>query len=106
MNGLELILKDVEDKYVRENFSRILDYDKKDSIRRPLWKFFEITFLSGGTNVKHEHNLGYSPSDIIVTATSNGEIVVFNYDLFDKTHFDLSPSGACTVRFFAGRYEE
>lgn len=103
---IELILKDINDQYVRENFTRLIDYFKKDSIRIPAWKFFEITFVEGGTNVRYPHRLGYLPKDIIMTACSDSENVVFNYDLFSDTHFDLSPSGACTVRFFAGTYRE
>jgi hypothetical protein len=106
VNQIELILKDIDDQYVRENFTRLNEYIRKDSIRKPLWKFFEITFADGGTDIEYAHNLGYKPLDIIVTHCSSNENVVFNFDSFTSTHFVLSPSGACTVRFFAGRYEE
>ena len=106
ISPLELILKDIEDEYVRENFFRLSEYVKRDSIRKPLWKFFEITFEAGGTDIEYPHNLGYIPKDVLVTSCSNNENVVFNYDEFTRTHLVMSPSGACTVRFFAGRYEE
>lgn len=106
MSGIELILKDIEDEYVRENFFRIAEYSKKDNIRKPLWTFFEITFSDGGTNIRYPHRLGFLPKDIIVTRVTNGENVVFEFDSFTTTHFVLSPSGACTVRFFAGTYKE
>ena len=106
MNGIELILKDIEDQYIRENFTRLLDYFRKDTIRIPGWKFFEITFAEGGSGVQFLHRLGFLPKDILVTSTSDLENVVFRFDEFTKDYFVMDVSGACTVRFFAGTYRE
>jgi hypothetical protein len=103
---IELILKDIDNEYVRENFSRILEYFKKDALRIAGFKFFEITFSEGKTDYKYPHRLGYIPKDIIVTNTSDNEAVVFKYDDFTREHFYMDVSGACTVRFFAGTYRE
>lgn len=106
INAIELILKDIEDPYVRENFTRLLDYFRKDALRIAGFKFFEITFPEGGTGIQYAHRLGYLPKDILVTATSDLENVVFKFDDFTKEFFVMDVSGACTVRFFAGTYRE
>jgi hypothetical protein len=101
---LDLILKDIDDEYVRENFSRIARAMKGEALGKAGWKFFSISLSAGLT--RYQHNLGYVPKDIIVTAVSGGETVIFNYDDFDNTHIEMEASGACTVRFFAGTYGE
>lgn len=101
---IEFILKDIKDEYIRENFTRLSAWMRSFNLINPNWKFFEITFTGGLTNHRYPHRLGYMPKDIIVTSVSNGGSVVFNYDLFNKDYLDLSVSGACTVRFFAGTY--
>lgn len=106
MKLIELILKDITDQLVRENFSRLIAYFKGDNLRKADFKFFEITFQVGGTGVKYAHRLGYIPKDIIVTSVSDSEAVVFNYESFDRTNFDMDITAACTVRFFAGTYRE
>lgn len=103
---IELILKDISDQYVRENFKRITEFFKSDSIRKAGWKFFEVTFAAGISNYRHRHGLGYRPKDFIATGVTEGEAVVFNVDLCDKDYIDMTVSGACTVRFFAGAYGE
>ena len=103
---IELILKDIKDEYVRENFTRLLEYFKKDALRIAGFKFFELTFTEGKTAFQYTHRLGYIPKDIIVTNTSDNENVVFNYDDFTREFFYMDVSGACTVRFFAGTYRE
>lgn len=101
---IELILKDVEDEYVRENFSRIASALQNEVLGRAGWKFFSISLPAGLTRFKH--NLGYTPKDIILTSVTNSESVIFKYDEFDQTHLELDASGACVVRFFAGTYGE
>ena len=106
MSKIELILKDISDEYVRENFSRLIAFLGADNVRRTDFKFYEITFQAAASGVKYAHRLGYVPKDIIVTNITNQENVLFNTDQFDRTNFDMDVTGACTVRFFAGRYEE
>lgn len=103
---IELILKDIDDQYVRENFDRISKEFKGDSIRKAGWKFFEVDFTAGATNFRLKHNLGYRPKDFIATGVTASEAVIFNVDLCDKNYIDMTVSGACTVRFFAGAYGE
>lgn len=101
---LELILKDIDDEYVRENFSRVAHFLQDEALGKVGWKFFSVSLPAGLTRFKH--SLGYVPKDIIVTAISKDAAVIFHYDDFDKTHLQLEASSACVVRFFAGTYEE
>lgn len=103
---IELILKDIQDQYIRENFSRITAFFKSDALRKAQWKFFEVTFADAVTNFRHRHGLGYRPKDFIPTGVSNSEAVIFNVDDCDKDYIDMTVSGPCTVRFFAGAYGE
>lgn len=103
---IELIFKDIEDKYIRENFKRITEFFRGDTIRKAQWKFFEIAFFDGATNYRFKHNLGFRPKDFLITGITNSEAVTFNVDLCDKEYFDITVSGACVVRFFAGTYGE
>lgn len=103
---LELLLKEIGDNYTRENFYRILKYLRSDTLAKAQFKFFEITFSSTATNFRHRHALGFVPKDVIVTNVSDQESVIFNYDLFTNQYLDITTSGPCTVRFFAGTYRE
>lgn len=103
---IELILKDITDPYIRENFKRIIDFFRGDSVRKAQWKFFEIAFTSGQTNYRYRHGLGFRPKDFLITGVTDSEAVTFNVDLCDKDYMDMNVSGACTVRFFAGTYRE
>ncbi len=106
MNKVDLILKDIADTYIRENFNRLVKYFMADNVRKADFKFFEIAFPAAASGVKYAHRLGYIPKDIIVTGITNQENVLFNYDDFDATNFNMDVTGACTVRFYAGSYRE
>ncbi len=103
---IEFILKDIADVYIRENFKRLGVWVKSLKLLKANWVFYEITFDVAVTNQRYPHRLGYLPKDIILTNVSDSASVIFNYDLFDKEFFDLTTSGACTVRFFAGTFAE
>lgn len=103
---IKFFLKDIEDDYVRENFRQLAEYLQNDVLRRGEWKFFELTFAAGVTNYRHRHGLGFKPKDVILTAVSNSEAAIFNYDEFSSEFLDITTSGACSIRFFAGSYRE
>jgi hypothetical protein len=103
---LDIILKDIQDVYIRENFLRLRKYLIDKVLLRGDWQFFEITVSSGVTGFKFKHNLGFQPYDIIQTAVSNSATVTWNYDNFDSEFVDLDTSGACTIRCYIGSYRE
>ncbi len=104
--SLDLILKDIDDKYVRENFFRIKKSIDKQSILRGEWVFFEIEFDQAVDDFDFPHNLSFLPKDILLTSITNQASVIFNYDAFTKTNLNLTVNDPCVIRFFAGSYME
>ena len=70
------------------------------------WKFFEIEFGRAATAYEFRHGLGFQPKDIIQTSLIGSGTITWNYADFDSTNLNITTSGACTVRFFVGRYEK
>jgi len=107
----EFIYKDIKDVYIRENFKRLARFLQTWPLFRGEWAFFEETFDSAVTDLDIAHGLGFKPQDIILTGVSGAGItgfgiITFNFDSFDETNINVSTTGACTVRFFAGAYKE
>lgn len=96
----------IEDEYVRENFERLSNFLLNDGLLRGEWKFFTITFTAAVTNLKYPHHLGFLPKDILQTSKTGAGSITFNYDLFTATNLDITTTGACVVRFFAGSYKD
>ena len=106
MSELELILREIQDKWTRENFSRILRYLQDQVILDGEWTLFEIRFDSPVTNFKFRHGLNFVPYDVIVLQVIGDRNVEFNNDLFTINHLDITAQGPCYIRFLAGRYPE
>jgi hypothetical protein len=105
-NFPDFIFKDIQDNWVRENFFRLDKFIKKFTLFKGNWVFFEYDFQQALTNQKMAHSLGFKPTDIIQTSVIGPGVLTFNYELFDKTNFDITTTGPCRVRFFAGAYRE
>lgn len=101
--SLDLILKDISDPILRENFFRIQRYIATQSIVTPDWKFFEVT-LPQGDLVPITHGMRYVPKDIIVTSVLGDQTFYWLYAKFDRTNLYISTAGKCTLRFFAGTF--
>ena len=99
---IKLILKDIFDPYILENFVRLQSFIFGEVILMAGFKFFEVSFDTSVTNFKFKHNLGFLPKDIIVTSVTNGATIVFNYELITKDFLDITTSGATTIRFLVG----
>jgi hypothetical protein len=99
-----LLVKEMQDSYVRENFMRL-----QDIIRRlPLdgFRHLEITFDAAQTNKKVAHGLGAKPKDVIQTSLTGTGSVTWNYSSFDDTYLDVTSTGACVVRAYVGTHTE
>jgi hypothetical protein len=99
-----LFLSEIKDEYSQENFKRIREFFREQSILRGEWEHMEISIPSMVTNFKYPHKLGFLPKDILQTSLI-GESIIWNYDRFDSTYLDITTGGACTVRAFVGRYD-
>lgn len=102
---VNLFLHEISDRYLRENFKRIIA-SFKEPINAAQFKFFEIDIPTLVLNYRFAHHLNFIPTDIIQTSLIGGSSLVWNYELFDSTYLDITTSGACTVRAFIGAYQE
>lgn len=104
---IKLLVKEVEDAIIRENFRRIqAELTETQVLLKGNWKFFEITFDSAVTDFDYPHRLGFVPKDVLQTYITPGEAILWNRDGFDRTNINVTTTGACTVRAFIGTYQE
>lgn len=102
----ELIVKNVEDRWNRENFVRIQRFFSDFPLFRGEWKFFELEFASAVTAKEIPHGLDFVPLDIIQTRLLGPGSLTWEYALFDRTKLVVTTTGACSVRAFIGAYKE
>lgn len=103
---LTLLLKEITDQYIQENFLRITDFFKKQKMLQAEFTHFELVFSSAVTNFKFRHNLGFQPKDVIQTSSIGAGVLTWNYDKFDAQFLDITTTGAVKVRAFVGSYQE
>lgn len=106
MSSIDLILKDIQDPYVRENFARISRYLESQTILEGNWRFYLIEVKSSFNNFEFKHNLTFVPKDIIVLSIDGNKNVDFRFDLFTKTSIILSTQGPAVIRILAGSYPD
>lgn len=99
---ITLLIKEVADQFVQENFKRLRDFINRNNLIQSELQIFEVSFTGAKTNFKFKHNLKYLPKDVIVLSVSKSATVTFNFDLFDDEYLDMTVSAACKVRFLAG----
>jgi len=102
----DIILKDITDQYVRENFFRIHKFFQKYPLFRSEFLFFEIDFKGAVTKQKVQHALGFKPTDVIQTRLLGTGALTWEYADFDATNLVITTTGPCTVRAFIGAYRE
>lgn len=103
---IKLLTNEIKDIFILENFNRLNAFFNIVDLFRGEWRFFELTFTAAVTNQKIPHNLGFEPKDIIQTSKTGAGSITFNYSLFDQTYFNITTTGSCVVRFFAGTYKK
>jgi hypothetical protein len=103
--SLKLFIKEIADRYLRQNFETIEDELEAVSHLKN-FRFFELRFTSAVTNYKHYHGLGFVPKDIIRTRFTGEYLLTFNYDLFDSKYIDITTEGPCEIRGLVGTLEE
>lgn len=106
MGELELLLREIKDKWTRENFFRVLNYIDQEVILKGDWALHEIRFDAANTEFKLAHNRDFIPYDIIVLQVVGDRNVEFNHDKFDFKNINITVKGPCYVRFLAGRFRD
>lgn len=98
---LELLLKDLKDFAVRENFQRIRDLFSDLKLLDGDWYFFDVDLPQSGLN-KIKHKLTFTPKDIIFLSALGNQSFYFKYQSFDSEHIYVHTTGPVRIRFFAG----
>ena len=99
----KLRVEEIQDLFLRKNFQELREYFLGQNQLMD-FKHFDLTFSEAQENFKVKHGLPRAPLDIIVTKITGEGTVSFNHGLFDSTSMDLTVSGKCRIRFFAGTY--
>ena len=102
---LDLLIKEIPEQNTRENFERIKREVEAQQILDGFWRFFEVEFPRGGTDIPIKHNLSFIPQDIIFLSVEGNYNFYFNYNLFNASNIYITTQGACRVRFLAGSYK-
>ena len=112
MGDLELVIAEVEDPVVRENFDRLQKLSDEDLFSKFIGKHVEISRVANGTYL-YLHNFGFRPRDVIQTSVITEGVGTFkwNYGSFDRTNVSFTVAGlvageTVTVRAFIGSYAE
>lgn len=103
---LDLLNKEIQDEYVRENFERIKAKLEAEQILGGFFTFFEVELTQLGPKVPIKHNLSFVPRDIIILSVEGNHNVFFRYEEFDQTNLYVSLTNPCRIRFLAGNYKD
>lgn len=104
-------IHEIKDFHARENFRAIRDSIRLESLLKGNFVFFSKSLAApdGATypaTVVFGHGLTFKPLDIIQTSVIGAGVPTWNYSSFDSENLSVTITDSCTVRFFAGRYEE
>jgi hypothetical protein len=103
---VKLLLTEIADKWVRENFKRLQDFLRDEPLLRGNFQFVEFAVSSSGTH-SVPHRLGFQPSEVIQLYISPDSVTTtWKFDSFTQTTFSVYTSAACTIRAYIGRHEE
>lgn len=99
----ELIINEIQDLYLRRNFSQLDNYFKTQNQLLD-FKFFEVKFTATSLNQKVNHGLKFIPKDVVFLGATNNATVSFNIGNFTLQSMDISSNKETTLRFFIGKY--
>lgn len=103
---LDLLTSQIEDEYIRENFTRLKRELEAQQILNGFWHFFELDITQIGVKVPIKHNLSFIPRDIIILSKEGDQSLYFNYADFDDKNLYITTPKPCRVRFLAGQYKD
>lgn len=101
---VDLIIKDIQDQYAKENFNRLVRFVGEQQILDGSWKFFEVDIPSTSSNFVFTHNMGFIPKDIVMLNSIGNQNFRLKYDEFTATNLVIEAGGPVILRFLAGRY--
>ena len=103
---LDLILKDITDVNIRENFFRLTKFLNSQILFEGNFEFFEIDIPQAATAHVIKHGLKFIPVDIIVLSVEGDFNYFFQYQDFTKKNIYVTTLGPVRIRFLAGKLSE
>lgn len=103
---LELLLNDIENVTVRENFERIQRFLFSATILNGDWQFLEVDLPTANTAKAVKHHSAFVPKDILLLNIVGDHRVYFNYQIFDSENVYVTNAGPCKIRFLAGVFRD
>ena len=103
-----LLLNEIPDRKLQENFQRLQDYLTKEPVTNAQWRLFELTFDSDQSQIPIRHGLGFAPKDVIQTSLIGTGAITYHYKDFDDQNIYISVASTASsdplvVRFLLGR---
>lgn len=105
MAEIDLILKDIEDKWVKENFSRISRFVRDQTILDGRFKFFQVDLPRAFSRAALKHNLSFVPRDIIPLSAEGDQNFYYHFGESDRDNIYVTNDGPVILRFLAGLYD-
>jgi hypothetical protein len=103
---VDFTLKDISDKYTRENFFRLQKFFEIYPFFKGNFKHFEFDLQAAVVGHRIKHGLGFKPLDLIQTSVIGSGAVTWLYAEFDTTNLVVTTTGPCKIRAFVGAYRE
>lgn len=103
MSSIDIILKDISDLYVRENFFRIKKFFDPIPFLQGDFAFFEVEIPAATKKFIFRHGLTFAPEDLFLLSVVGNHNFYFLYDSFDKNNIYIHSEGPCVLRFLLGR---
>jgi hypothetical protein len=100
---LDLILKDITDINIRENFFRLTKFLNSQVLFDGKFEFFDIDIPLVSTSYEIKHGLKFIPVDIILLNVEGDFNYYFEYQNFTRTSIFVTTSGPTRLRFLAGK---
>lgn len=106
MRNIELILKDIDDLYTRENFFRLKGFINSQVLFEGDFKLFDVDVPQAEAKFRVKHGLTFTPADIIPLAFEGNGNYYFRYQEFDRENIYLTTVGPTRLRFLAGKLKD
>lgn len=103
---LDLILKDISDPYIRENFFRLTKFLDSQVLFEGNFELFDISIPQADASFRIKHGLKFIPYDIVTLFVEGDFNYYFRYQEFDREFLYVTASGPVRLRFLAGRLKD
>lgn len=101
---LRLFESDITDVPIQRSFREVINFVNTQPFLLGEWRHMEVIIPGARTNYKVEHQLSFTPKDLILTYQSVNGALTINYANITNTYLDFTSTGGLTIRFFVGRY--